>query len=185
MKKYVAQPFIAGSPKAEVIGQAVLAFAENLESDLVKPLLPKHGLDKVEPDGWYSHQAWMDVLKEMNDTLGGQAQFAFVAFGRKVVEKAAMPPEIQSIPDILNALHAIHHMNLRNIPEDEGYHIEKLDEKHYQVYENTPNPTDAIYGFIWGLVARFRQENEQFTVKIVDNPNPSKQPGVVYDVTWG
>jgi len=184
MTNYVAQPFIAGSPKAEVIGQTMISFADNLEASIIQPILKKYGLQTIDPDAWYSHQLWMDIRKNMNDTLGGEAQSAFVAFGRQVVNNAVMPDFIQSIPDALNALHAIHHANLRNIPADEGYSIDVKGEKHYIVYHNTPNPDDAIYGFIWGLAARFKKADESFTVKMIDNPAPHKARSA-FEVIWG
>lgn len=186
MSPYVAQPFVAGTPEAKVAGHAMIAFADNLEADVVEPLLAKRGLTAIDPEGWYDHQVWMDILKELQETLGeGQAQTAFVAFGRQVVETAVMPPEIQSIPDVLNALHAIHHANLRNIPEEEGYIVEKRGEKHYAVYHNTPNPEDAIYGFLWGLASRFKEPTEIFSVqRLPENDRPDIARSV-YIVKWG
>lgn len=184
MARYVAKPFIAGTPQAEVIGQTMISFADNLEASLIEPILEKHGLSNINPEAWYSHQLWMDILKEMNDTLGGEATSAFVAFGRQVVNNAVMPDFIKTIPDALNALHAIHHANLRNIPEEEGYSIEVRGEKDYIVYHNTPNPDDAIYGFIWGLAARFKGQGETFTVQKIDNPAPHKARSA-YEVKWG
>lgn len=185
MSKYVAKPYIAGTPEAMVIGQTVLAFAENIEAEKIKPILPKHGLDNIDPEEWYPHQNWMNVLKELDETLGEQASTTFIAFGKKVVETAVMPPEIKTIPDVLNLLHDIHHLNLRNIPDEEGYSIEKKGEKHYWVYHNTPNPDVAIYGFIWGLVARYKQPHEVFIVQQIENPNPEEKPGSVFEVKWG
>ncbi len=183
MGKYVARPFVAGSPEAEVIGQVVLAFIQNLEAKQVAPLLPKYGLDNIDPEKWYPHQSWMNVLKELCEQSGSSQ--ALVAFGRKVVETAVMPPEIDSIPKVLDLLHTIHHLNVRNIPEDEGYKIEKLGEKHYMVYENTPNPEDAIYGFIWGLAARYKAPGEHFVVLKVPNPKSDESPGKAFEVKWG
>jgi hypothetical protein len=170
---YVAKPFIAGSPTAEVIGQVVLAFAQNLEADEIAPLLPKYGLDNIDPEKWYSHQSWMNVLRDLSQLPGSDS--AMVAFGKKVVETAVMPPEMDSIPKALHALHAIHHLNLRNIPQDEGY----------VVYHNTPNPDTAIYGFLWGMASRFRASGEKFKVQQVPNPNPEQQPGTLYEIKWG
>lgn len=178
-EKYIAKPFVAGTPQAEVLGQVVAAFAENLESETVKPLLPKHGLDNIDPEKWYPHQSWMNVLKELSETPGGSS--ALVAFGRKVVETAVMPPEMDSIPKMLHSLQAIHHLNLRNIPADEGYVVEEVSEKLYRVIHNTPNPRDAIYGFLWGLAQRFRAPGEPFTVRMVE----SDHPGGVFEVEWG
>lgn len=186
MTHYVAQPYIAGTPQAEVIGQTMIAFSENMESDVILPLLEKRGLATIDPEAWYPHQVWMDILKEMADTLGeGSATTAFVAFGRKVVETAVMPPEINTIPDVLNALHAIHHANLKNIPEEEGYMIEQRGPQHYLVYHNTPNPEEAIYGFLWGLAARFRGPNEVFVVRLLEQNDRPDRARSVYEVKWG
>lgn len=185
MAKYIAENFVAGSPDALVIGETMRAFLENVQGEIIKPIMEKYGMSEIEADKWYPHQIWMDILKDIDGSLEGGAQSAFVAIGRKVVEKAAMPPEINSIPIALGALHAIHHLNLKNIPPDEGYVVKQLGEKHYHVYENTPNPSDAIYGFIWGICARFKQADEKFTVKIIDNPNPEETPGTVFDIVWG
>ena len=176
---YIAKQFVAGTPEALVIGQTVKAFAENLEAEIIEPLLPKYGLDNLDPEKWYPHQAWMNVLRDVSELPGGNN--ALVALGKKVVETALMPPEIDSIPKVLHALHAIHHLNLRNVPEDEGYTIEEVSERLYRVVHNTPNPKDAIYGFIWGLAQRFRAPGEPFTVRIVE----SEHPGGVFEVAWG
>lgn len=71
MARYVATPFVAGKPNTEVIGQVVISFSENLESDVIAPILPKHGLDNIQPDQWYSHQAWMNLLKDLSEMHGG------------------------------------------------------------------------------------------------------------------
>ena len=184
MARYVAQSFVAGTPQAEVIGQTMLSFADNMEADVIKPILEANNLTDIDPEQWYSHQVWMDILKEMEESLAGGASSAFVAFGRQVVENAVMPPEMQTIPDALNALHAIHHANLRNVPEDEGYSLEKVADGHYIVFHNTPNPDDAIFGFLWGLAARFKKPDEVFTVRQIDNPKPDIARSA-FEVKWG
>ncbi len=184
MARYIAKPFVAGTSQAEVIGQTMISFADNLEAEILKPILKKHGLEVIDENKWYPHQLWLDILKEMSDTLGGEASSAFVAFGKQVVQNAVMPDVIKTIPDALNALNAIHHANLRNVPEEEGYSIEVKSEKDYIVYHNTPNPDDAIYGFLWALVARFKQSGESFTVRIIPNPAPEKARSA-YEVKWG
>lgn len=182
---YVAKPYVAGTPEALVLGQTVEAFASNLEAEVIAPLLPKHGFDNIDPEGWYPHQSWFNILKDIEATMGDEADSAFVAFGRKVVETAVMPPEIQTIPDVLGALHAIHHLNLKNIPEEEGYAIEKVTDHHYIVYHNTPNPDTAIYGFIWGLAARFKKPEELFVVRqMATNPKPDIARSA-FEVKWG
>lgn len=181
---YVAKPFVAGTPQAEVIGQTMIAFSANLESDVIKPILKKYDLEQIDEDKWYPHQLWMDILKEMSDSMGGSASSAFVAFGKEVVKSAVMPDAIQTIPDALNALHAIHHANLRNVPEEEGYSVEVVSDNHYIVYHNTPNPDDAIFGFLWQLAARFKKPDEVFAVRFVDNDKPEIARSA-FEVKWG
>ncbi|MEL7434911.1 MAG: hypothetical protein AAFN11_13280, partial [Chloroflexota bacterium] len=164
--------------------QTMQGFIDNIRTELIRPVLKKHDIEEIDPEKWYPHQLWMDILKDIKDSLGSEAQSAFIAFGRAVVEKAVMPPEMKTIPDVLNALHAIHHMNLQNVPEDEGYKVEKIADKHYRVYENTPNPVDAMYGFIWGICARYYQRGERFTVEVIDNPKPDDFVGTCFDVRW-
>lgn len=185
MSPYVAKPFVAGTPEAEVIGQTMLAFLDNLQVDSLRPILEKHDAANIEAEAWYPHQTWMNILKDVQDSLpGGEATQTFVAFGRQVVENAVMPPEIKTIPDVLHALQAIHHANLRNIPEEEGYIIVENAKRHYTVYHNTPNPDDAIYGFLWGLAARFKAPDEVFVVERIENDRPDIARSA-FSVKWG
>lgn len=185
MAPYVAKPFVAGTPEAIVIGQTMLAFLENIQVDSLRPILEKHNALDIDPEQWYPHQIWMDILKDVQIDLGeGEASVTFVAFGRKVVETAVMPPELKTIPDVLHALHAIHHANLRNIPEEEGYIVVEKGPKHYIVYHNTPNPDDVIYGFLWGLAARFKAPEERFIVEAIeiDRLNIARS---AFSIKWG
>jgi hypothetical protein len=184
MSAYVAKPYVAGSKEAEVIGQTMLSFADNMDADVIEPILARYDMTDIDPEAWYPHQVWMDILKAMDESLGGRASPAFVAFGKQVVQNAVMPPEIQSIPDALNALHAIHHANLRNIPEEEGYTIEQVKDRHYIVYHNTPNPDDAIFGFLWALAARYKKSTETFRVRQIKNEKPNIARSA-FEVTWG
>lgn len=181
---YVAQPFVAGRPDAQVIGQTMKSFIDNIEAEVIKPILEGRGMTEIDDDKWYPHQVWMDILKQMETDLGGGASTAFVAFGKQVVENAVMPPELNNIPAVLNALHAIHHANLQNVPEEEGYSIKVVNDNHYIVYHNTPNPDDVIYGFIWGLAARFKQPKEYFVVRKIDNDRPEAARSA-FEVKWG
>ena len=182
MVKYQAKPYIAAAPQAEVSGQSVLAFSENLESCHITEILPRHGFGRIEPQEWYPQQCWMDVLQEIS--TWPDASPMLVAFGRKNVENAAIPAEINDVPKMLSLLHKIHHQNLRNIPDDEGFCIKQLSEKHFYIYHNTPNPDSAVFGFLWGLAARFKKADERFMVRMIPNPNPEEEPGTIFEMRW-
>lgn len=183
MAHYAAKPFVAGTPEALVIGQVVQAFAENLQADEIAHLLPKHGFANIQSDKWYPHQYWLNILKEISE--GPNSNINLIAFGKQVVQNAVLPPELDNIPKVLHALQAIHHAHTQNIPDEEGYRLKQLGENHYYVYHNTPNPDTAIYGFIWGLLARFSGKDETFVIHMLDNPNPTEEPGSIFEVKWG
>jgi len=183
--RYIAQPFVASSPEAEVMGRSMLAFSQNLQAELIKPILPKHSLDDIDPDQWYPAQSWFDALKEIHETMGGQSSQALVALGKQVVESATMPPEIQTIADVLKALNIIHHINIRNVHPEEGYTLEQLGDQHYRIYVNTPSTTYGIYGYLWGMCARYCGDDEDFELEIVDNPNSEVHPGMAFELKWG
>ncbi|PJF23062.1 MAG: hypothetical protein CUN56_02795, partial [Phototrophicales bacterium] len=89
------------------------------------------------------------------------------------------------IPDVLNMLKPMYHMNIRNVPEEEGYSVEKVTDNHYIVYHNSPNVDAGLYGFLWGIFARFKQPHEMFVVRQLD-PNP--KPEIcrsAFEVKWG
>lgn len=56
--------------------------------------------------------------------------------------------------------------------------------KDYVVYHNTPNPDDAIYGFLWGLAARFKAPEERFVVEFIENDKPDIARSA-FSVRWG
>jgi hypothetical protein len=181
---HVAIPYVAGSPNAEVTGHAMIAFANNLQAVIIEPILDIFDIHDIDINAWYPHQTWLDILKYIEDNLGDDANRAFEAFGKQVVKTAVMPPDIKTIPDVLHTLHAIHHVNLRHIPDTEGYGIQQISENHYIVYHNTPNPEVAIHAFLLGLAERFKQPNETCSVQPTHNDRPEMARSA-YDVKWG
>jgi hypothetical protein len=183
MAHYIAKPFVAGTAQAEVTGHTLQAYSSSVDADVILPLLPKHGLNRVHPEKWYPQQSWMNILRDMYAVPGGKT--ALVAIGKQIARTAALPPDVDSIPKALQGLNTIHHHHLRNAPSEEGYTIQQEAERHYRVYHNTPNPLDTIYGLLCGLVERFRQPGESFCIQQIENPHPDDIPGVVFEVRWG
>jgi len=67
----------AWDPHVELIGQAVLSFFSNLNSDSIKPYLDASGIFEVDPHEWYSIE---DVLAVMNLIADHEdASYNFVA----------------------------------------------------------------------------------------------------------
>jgi len=183
MSHYVAQPYVSGSPNSEIQGVSMTSLIDNVEADMVAPLLAKHGLANPDLTSWHPFQTWLNVLKDLGNALGSSN--AYIAIGRRAVENVILAPEVNSIPTVLPLLQIIYGVYIRNTPEGEGYFIEKKGETQYWMYHNTPHPDDLIYGYIWGLVARFKKPDEHFIVRILPNPHPEIHAGTVFEVKWG
>lgn len=182
MPLYIARPFEASTATAEVLGQTVLAFSTGDHAAAIRPLLPLYGLDQVEPDAWYPHQSWLNVLRDIS--LRPDGETLLIAFGRQVVNRAVLPSPQTGIVSMLHQINIIHHMNLRNILPEEGYTIQVINEKRYLVYHNTGNPIMAIYGFISELVNRSKGPTETVSVQHITNSRPQYRPGDVFEVRW-
>lgn len=180
MSKYVAQPFVASSPEAEVKGWSILGFVENVDARWVAPLRAKYHLDTLDPEAWYPHQMLLSFFKDMSETRGSMS--ALVMACRTIVKHSPMPPEIDTLPEAMQFLQTMYRMNHRNVPEEEGLFIEELDENHYMLYDNTPFPSELGYGYIWSIVSRFAPSEDSFLVQQVENPNPDEHPGRAYEV---
>ncbi|MEP7286552.1 MAG: hypothetical protein ABI947_12375 [Chloroflexota bacterium] len=89
--KYVAQPCVASSPEAEVMGTGLLGLIKNLRADDVLPYLQRYGLDSIDADHWYPHQLSLDFQRAIEESHINSTD-NLVAIGMAVMEKAPFPP---------------------------------------------------------------------------------------------
>jgi hypothetical protein len=175
---------VASTPNAEIIGQAMLGFINNLRYDDLIPLLQQYGVDKIDPDRWYPQQIFLDIYRDMQNGKINSSE-NMVAIAVKIVETAVFPPGINSVETMIQAMSMIYKANIRNVPETEGYWGEIVGPGHAIVKDNSPYLPDSTYGFLWALVKRFRPEGSKFVVRIL-NPNAgvTDDEPVVFDVEW-
>lgn len=181
MKKFVA------TSDAEVIGSAMHNFFVSLNqemfSSIVKDTLAEHGIVQIQNEHWYPLQISLDVFKRI-DEAGLNASENLVALGLAYVETATFPSEINTVSTALSTLPLTYHLNIRNVPQDEGYEILDVSPTHIQVVDHNPFPHDVVYGFIWGIARRFGQATGmRATVHrtFINKENPN-QDGAFYDV---
>jgi hypothetical protein len=107
-----------------------------------------------------------------------------VALGLAYVETATFPPQINSAVTGLMALTATYHLNIRNVPKDEGYEVVQVSDRHIQIKDFNPFPHDTVYGFIWGIAKRFRASDKDFPIveRTYFNPKDPDADGAQYDV---
>lgn len=150
-------------PQAEVIGQVMMSYIDNIQAEEIRPLLEKYGVVNIEPEAWYKLQPWLNVINE----LSKQPNFTsnMVAVGLKVAEYAVMPPEMKDVTldMILMGWNEHFYVNHRNA--DLG-HIttEKVADKHYLMTHCHVYPDDLSYGLAYGFARIMLPKGTQFEV---------------------
>lgn len=175
------------SSNAEMIGAAMQAYFKNMRSaevnEFLQEVLAKYNYESLEADQWYPSQLALDLYRLI--TQEGSGMTDLVAIGMQMVEDAPYPADIDSIPKALGLLNEGYKMGIRNYPEDEGYDIELIGDRHVRVHEHCPYPHDIMYGYIYGLSRRFCPPNGQLTVvRTYLNEDDPDSDGAIYDVTW-
>src|SRR5258708_23037478 len=183
-RKYQAEKFVASSPDAKILGQAILSLVENIPTQDIASILQKYDLAYLRPDQWYPEQSSLNLFKEV---AASDAHFIenMVTVGLKLIETWPFPPEITSVSQALGILSEFASANGRNVPEGWGITIRSLGERHFLVFFNTPFPDEQLFGYLWAIVNRFKPRYHIFTVFQVPNPNPELEPGSAFEVEWG
>jgi hypothetical protein len=182
MAQYVAQKFIAPSPDAQTIGSSLILYLRNLRSEEIASILAKYGLSSIEPNEWYPMQRALDIQRDIYETNENVSE-KMVAVGIQFAQDQSFPPETKTVTDVL--LTRMGDRSSRNVPAGFGRSPCMVSEKHAWVFHNSPYSDDAVYGFLWGLVNRFKPKNDMFVVRIIENPDPENHPGTCFDIKWG
>ncbi|MBI5929632.1 MAG: hypothetical protein HY862_10010 [Chloroflexi bacterium] len=174
--------FIALDPNVEVSGAVILAAIAHLKTDVV-PLLDKYGIFDVRPDKWYPLQAFLDVLKAINDGWQlGSSTVDLMSIGMQIPDNALWPPEVTSVEAALNSIDVAYHINHRG-GEIGHYQIETTEPHHIRMVCDNPYPSDFDYGIIYRTVKKFSPKGQIFQVQRADSPSRLKGDEVcVYDI---
>ncbi|MEM6284734.1 MAG: hypothetical protein AAF787_21270 [Chloroflexota bacterium] len=186
--KVTVPKYVAGED-SKISGFAMQAFQKSISADQIMPtferVMKDYGYESTDIDmaGWYPLQMYFDICKDLLDTSGDA--LILVSIGMKVIESAQFPPEINSIATGMTLLKDTHHLNLQNVPEHDGYHSLKIEDKQVTFVEQTAFPHDVMYGYIYGLSKRYAEEG---TVPIVEreylNDDDPDSDGAHYTVSW-
>ncbi|MEL6309328.1 MAG: hypothetical protein AAFN11_18510 [Chloroflexota bacterium] len=180
---YKAESFVAPEG-SEIIGLAVRANFTNLVPEIWNPILEKYDLkaSDIDDNAWYPYQLALDLTRQVANQPGGQS--ALVANGKSIAENLNTD-EIKDIEDFLTVwMERIVKSALRNIPDDMGYIVEKVDDQHFRVASNIPADNDTIYGYMWESCRRLVKAREKFTVRPVSG-YPGNKERAVFEVKWG
>lgn len=181
MKKYVA------TPGAEVIGSAMQNFFLSIGGDEIKPfvkeVLDRYQVKIIQNDQWYPHQLSLDIFRLITEKHSHPTQ-QLMALGMAYTETATFPPENNSILSALTSLSLTYRLNIRHVPQTEGYEVNLISPNHIQVKDLNPFPHPTVYGFIWGIAKRFRNTKDILPViqQHFMNPDDPDSNGAFYEI---
>ncbi|MGB1286071.1 MAG: hypothetical protein ACPG7F_06020 [Aggregatilineales bacterium] len=174
--------YIAFHPDNEVLGSASISALLALDEINVKVLLEKHNLSSSQDD-WNPQQYELDLMRE----LAEGDFFNMIKVGMKITEIAKLPPEIQTVHQILGSMNAAYHMNVRG-PDIGCYGYEKLSDRSARVICTNPYPSDFDYGLIYNFTRRFAPSDTEFVRVVRDDSIPNRKNGgsdtCIYTVEW-
>ncbi|HEC23937.1 MAG TPA: hypothetical protein ENI95_13565 [Chloroflexi bacterium] len=178
-------PAYTCDPDTELIGRSVLALFENIRYDMIKPILDKHGLNDVDPDGWYPLQDVLDILSDISEQ--GSGLFDLVSVGISAARLSPIPPEVEalSLKEFLLLYPQLYPRRHRNGDAGEVL-AEEAGERHVKMIFRTPYPDDLMYGLMYGFARRFLPKGTPITVFYDPDIRRSEEGGkfTVIHVVW-
>lgn len=180
---YIAKPTIAPA-NAEIVGQAVLDWVNNLEGEMTRPIFKRFNLDAndINPKGWYS----LDIIAQLYAAIQGSpnGSNALVAMGKASAPPVVAMMQFTSPQDFIKRSREPFVASLRNIPDEYGFLINKINKHTYDVTNNTIVPNSMIYGYIWGVMAELRNSIESFAVRPISGYEDGGNVGATFEVSW-
>lgn len=153
------------------------------------------GLVKIEPEAWYSQEAWLRAFERVSNSLGQQL---LEQIGRRIPENALFPPWVKDIDSAVKSVDFAYHMNHRKADKvmfnpETGEMLEGIGHYGYErpnasvkriisVCEN-PYPCDFDRGIVIAMARRF--EPNAFVTH--DEQKPCRKTGgesCTYIVSW-
>ncbi|GAB4512243.1 MAG: hypothetical protein OHK0046_11480 [Anaerolineae bacterium] len=157
MRKFTSPPGL------ELAGYMTMTFVNNLQSVETTPVLARHGLANLDPNGWYPASKFMDALNELTHHDNRSANF--VAIGLEVGKATPFPPDVRTLEDALlgwdkayKSVHRNHHNDIGSVK------LQKVSPSHFKTIHDHLYPDDFSYGIIYGFAQRFLPQSVFFKV---------------------
>jgi len=177
VKKLIPQ-----TPEAETIGTNARAILKSINLKNFQHILEKYAITTIEPDKWYPHTLILDVMRDIQDRKM-EGMFDLVSIGMQVVDRDT-PRMLPTLPETLFALPKLdarlHHGSPRN------YIVEQVDERCIRIEDYTPWPHDLVFGILWQLTMKYKDDNVKPTVERVAEKFDAAHGDEVgiYEIRW-
>lgn len=140
-------------PALEISGQTVLSLFKNENYHNIKNILAQNNLTEINPEGWYSMQHILNVIKEITEAPG--STFNLVSIGVATAQLGKLPPDVETKPlaDFFALYEKIYLTRFRN--GDAGsIKTEQLTPTHLKITYQGAFPDDLVYGVLYGYARR-------------------------------
>lgn len=176
--------FKAFDSNVEVVGKTVRLVIETmgLFEQMATDIFAKHGITNVTDDGWYPQQAYLDVYREIYETVGPKTM---KMIGKQVPEKVLWPPNITTIEAALASIDVAYHMNHRG-GEIGYYRFEQTGERSGKMVCYNPYPCPFDHGLIEATATKFVPPGGRVYVKH-DESQPcrvTEGETCTYQISW-
>ncbi|PRP99986.1 hypothetical protein ENSA5_28010 [Enhygromyxa salina] len=165
----------AFEPHIEILGAAVMAAIGGFGPlrSIVDRMLCRQGLvdcgdlgaTEVDLDSWYSQQAWLDALREVDERFGTEILFNI---GAEIPNNAVFPASPVDVHTALQSIDVAYHLNHRRhgqvmydpasqtMLEGIGhYGYERVGDAHILMTCVTPYPCEFDLGIVTTMARRF------------------------------
>ena len=181
MSSFISKPFACADPQNEIsLGVAVEWIGDELSGDVMRPVMESYGIKNFDKDEWYPTQKLLDIVHTTySETHDWES---LVAIGKKSAEDYTFENVIvYAIEDIVLAFNEAHHALHKNIHPDQGLLINERDVETLVVTNNTPWPKELVFGMLFGLVRRFSDVSDVFSVIPLEDDAHGR---AVFRITW-
>lgn len=160
----------AFDPAVEVHGRTILTVVDDALApfsdgyrERARDALAENGIERLDPDGWYPQQAWLNTFEAIAETL---EPHLLDRLGERIPAVANWPADVASVEDGLRSTDEAYRRNHRG-GEIGSYRFEPTGDRTGEVTCRTPYPCRFDRGMI-RAVARQYASVESFV--LVEEP---------------
>jgi hypothetical protein len=186
-REVVVPQYKAQSGGVLVWGTSMLGCIQGLEAaglpagEALK-LLAKGGVAPVEPEEWYPQQPYLDMLREVERSYGGEG---LRAMARQVPDTSKFPPGIKTLEDALQCLDIAYQLNHKGGPIG---HYACVPVAPGEIVLECANPYGCAFdlGILDALVQRFKPEGSSPQIRHQAGSGCRRlgDPACTYVITW-
>ena len=142
----------AMSEAPKYLGAALQSFVRAVRNEmLTSQILERYEISKIDAGHWYDFKVAQAIYRDIGKELG-PASLQMV--GRKIIDSAVFPPQIQNATDALASIDVAYHMNIRG----DGLgkiEFESLGPNTAQLTFSTPFPCNLDQGIAFGCCTKY------------------------------